>query len=131
MVTTRNRLVRSNETIVEQVDFFQVSDGYTRITGLTISQTQQTLFFNNVLAPWQFVTGLGVTDAMVASGKVYFAEIPGSSGYYSVRFRPNAVGYWRLSILYPTASLGTVLGYDVISVPTTADAGLQSSFIRT
>jgi hypothetical protein len=127
MSTTRGRLVYSNQVIYDQADFFQL-DGYTRVVGLTVSQVLEELYFNNVLQPWPLVSGVGVQDNQIAAGKVYWTPLPG--GLYGVRFRPNAVGYWRLLITYDAGTQRLAQDYDVhagtgISTPT----GLKSSFI--
>jgi len=128
MSTTRGRLVQNNQVVFDQADFF-LSNGFTRITGLTISDLTMDIFFQNVTQPWLFVSGVGVTDVQVVSGRVYFNEISGKPGYYSVRLRPNAVGYWRLILSY-TAGLQTVgQDYDVTAA-TSTDAGLRASFIK-
>lgn len=129
MSTTRGRLVTTNNVILDQADFFQL-DGFTRVTGLTISTLVCQLFFQNILQPWTFVTGAGVTDAQVASGSVYWVEVAGSPGIYNVRFRPNAIGYWRLLITYP---LGTqIMGqdYDVVPASVPVAGGLKASFVK-
>lgn len=129
MVITRGRLVYANQTVVDQSDFFQV-DGFTRVTGLTVSQLTCQLFFDNSLQPWPFVTGAGFTDIQIAAGYVYWLEVPGSPGIYSVRFRPTSVGYWRLIITYPAGTQISAQDYDVIATPPTVDTGLKASFIK-
>jgi hypothetical protein len=129
MATERGRLVRNNETVLDQADFFG-SGGYTRVTGLTTTTVGCVLFFNNVAMPWTLVTGAGVSDGQVAAGKVYWVEIPGSPGYYNVRFRPNAVGYWRLLLSYPEGTQTVAHDFDVMSIPTNSDQGLVTSFIK-
>ena len=129
MATTRGRLVRNNEVVLDQADYFQ-SDGFTRVTGLTPAQLACSIFFNNALMPWLFVTGASVGDGQIASGTVYFLEVPGSPGIYNVRFRPNAVGYWRLLITYPAGTQIMAQDYDVTGTPSNMDAGLSSSFIK-
>jgi hypothetical protein len=127
MATTRGRIVQANQTVIDQVDFFQ-SDGFTRVTGLTVGQLVSHLFLNNVLQPWLFVSGLGVTDAQVNAGNVYFNEIPGSPGYYSVRFRPTTVGFWRNLLDYSAGQQIAAQDFDVvISMP--GPEGLTASFI--
>jgi hypothetical protein len=126
---TRGRLVYANQTVVDQQDFFQ-SDGYTRVTGLLVGNLTMKLFSNNVLQPWSFVTGANLTDIQILSGSVYWWEIPGSPGFYSVRFRPNAVGYWRLVLSYPAGMLTEAHDYDVVPVPPPVAQGLTSSFVR-
>ncbi len=129
MATTRGRLVQINQVIIDQADFFQ-SDGFTRVIGLGVDDLSLQLFFNNLLQPWTFVLGSGVTDALVKSGSVYWNEVPGSYGIYSVRFRPNAVGYWRLLITYAAGSQIMGQDYDVLSQIPTIESGLKASFVK-
>lgn len=124
----RGRLVQNNATVFDQADFFQ-SDGFTRVTGLTPVQLTSAIFFNNVLQPWPLASGAAITDVQVASGHVYFNEIPAAPGYYNVRFRPNAVGYWRLVLVYTVGQQIVVQDYDVVSREM-VDVGLNASFIR-
>jgi hypothetical protein len=128
--TTRGRLIYANQVVYDQADFFQV-DGFTRVTGLTIGQLQMQLFFNNAAQPWQFVVGTGVTEAQVSSGKVYWVEVPGSPGIYNVRWRPNALGYWRLLITYPAGQQIMAQDYDIVPGGASASSGLSESFVKT
>jgi hypothetical protein len=66
----------------------------------------------------------------VASGKVYWQEVSGSPGIYNVRFRPNAIGYWRLLITYPVGTQISGQDYDVTPLPPTVDTGLKASFVK-
>ncbi len=127
--TTRGRQIPTGQTVDDQADFFQ-SDGFTRVTGLTVSQLTMALFFDNQPQPWQFVTGAGVTDTQITSGYVYWLEVPGAPGYYSVRFRPNAIGYWRLLITYPVGTQIQGQDYDVVPPSPTVDQGLKASFLK-
>ena len=129
MGTTRGRLVRNNEVVLDQADYF-ASDGFTRVTGLTVTQLQCVIFFNNAVQPWIFQSGANITDAQIASGKVYWVEVPGSPGYYNVRFRPNAVGYWRLLITYTAGDQIMGQDYDVTGAPANVDVGLHSAFVK-
>ena len=129
MSTTRGRLVYANQVVHDQADFFQ-PDGFTRVPGLTLAQLQMQVFFNNAPQPWHFVSGIGVTDAQVASGKVYWMEVPSTPGFYSIRWRPNALGYWRVLITYPAGQQIMGQDYDVVLGGVTADSGLRESFIK-
>jgi hypothetical protein len=93
MATTRGRVAQANQVVLDQVDFFS-SDSFTRVTGLIPSLLISQLFYNNTAQPWPLVSGVGVTDAQVVSGRVYINEVAGNPGFYNVRFRPNALGYW-------------------------------------
>lgn len=126
MSTTRGRLVYTNQVVYDQADFFQV-DGFTRVPGVTPGQLSLALYFNNSAQPWTLVSGTGIQDVNIASGKVYWQQIP--SGPYGIRFRPNAVGYWRLIITYSAGFQIVAQDYDVnagTGVP--IEGGLRASF---
>jgi hypothetical protein len=128
MATTRGRVVYTNQVVIDQVDFFE-PDGFTRVTGLVIGNLTSELFFNNVLQPWSLTDGSATQDAQVVSGAVLWNEISGSPGFYSIRFRPNAEGYWRLLINYPVGTQITAQDYDVRTQPPLAVPGLRASFV--
>lgn len=129
MATTRGRLVQINQTILDQADFFE-SDGFTRVPGLSVGDLVLELFFNNVVQPWSLVDGSGIADAAVVSGKVYWNEVAGSPGFYNVRFRPNAIGYWRNLISYPVGTQIMAQDYDVTSQVPVAETGLRATFVK-
>lgn len=129
MNTLQNRLVYANQVILSQADFFQ-PDNFTRVTGLTVAQLQLVVFHNNVAQPWSFVSGVGTTDVQVASGMVYWSEIPTNLGFYSVRWRPHALGYWRLVFTYTAGQQILSQDYDVVLGGATYDSGLRESFIK-
>lgn len=126
--TTRGREVYSNQTVLDQVDYFQL-DGFTRVFGLLVSDLQEVLFVNNTPVGWPLVNGTVITDAQIVSGKVYFHEIPTQPGYYNVRFRPNQVGYWRLTLSYAAGTQIMAQDYDVLSEPVRQATGLKPSFV--
>ena len=119
------RLVPSNQTIFDLVDIFQ-NDGFTRISGLAPLQAQ--VFFGNVPQPWTTVSGAVVSDAQVVAGYIYWNEVGPGLGTYGIRWRPNAVGFWRLVFAYPTIPQIVTLDYDV-TVSNPSDSGLTVSFI--
>ena len=129
MATTRGRLVQINQVILDQADFFQL-DGFTRVPGLTPTDLTGQLFFNNLLQPWPLILGSGVSDALVKSGNVYWNEVSGSTGIYNVRFRPNAMGYWRLLITYPVGTQIMAQDFDVVSQIPLVESGLKASFVK-
>lgn len=124
---TRGRLVRINQTVIDQADFFQ-SDGFTRQAGLTIADVTSLLFFNNLPQPWPLLNGAPVTDSQTKAGNVYFHEIVGTIGNYSLRFRPNAAGYWRLQVTFGAGMQILAQDYDVTAEPLQAQGGLTASF---
>lgn len=126
MSTTRGRLVYTNQVVYDQADFFQV-DGFTRISGIVPAQLSCALYFNNSAQPWTLVSGASIPDLNISAGRIFWQEIPG--GPYGVRFRPNAVGYWRLVITYAPGFQIVAQDYDVnagTGVP--IDGGLRASF---
>lgn len=129
MPTTRGRIVQANQVVLDQVDFF-LGDGFTRATGLLPGDLVSQIFYNNIIQPWPLVTGTGVTDAQVASGKVYFEEIPGNPGFYNVRFRPNALGFWRNLLTYPPGLQISAQDFDVVLAGPVTEQGLTASFIK-
>ena len=129
MATTRGRLVQINQTIIDQADFFE-PNGFTRVIGLSITDLTHEIFFNNILQPWHLVDGSSVSDAAVVSGKVYWNEVPGSLGFYNVRFRPNAIGYWRNLVTYTAGTQIMAQDFDVVSQVPQAESGLRASFTK-
>lgn len=88
------------------------------------------IFYNNIAQPWPFIDGSTTSDAQVASGNVYWVEIPGSPGNYNVRFRPNAIGFWRLLITFVSGTQIMGQDYDVVSQVPLAESGLRASFTK-
>lgn len=120
------RVVPANTLVYDQVDWLQ-GDFYTRITGLVPADLALTLFVNNAATVWPLITGVGVTDAQVKSGNVYFQEL--TTGYYGLRFRPNALGYWRLDLRYAVGVQAVALDYDVVTKLDMTATGLHASFV--
>jgi hypothetical protein len=128
MQTTRGRIVQANQVVLDQADFFQ-GDGFTRVTGLIPSAVVSQIFYENTQQPWPLISGDGVTDAQVVAGNVYFHEVPGSPGFYNVRFRPNTLGYWRNLLAYPVGKQVLAQDFDVRRAEA-EPGGLTASLIR-
>lgn len=122
----RGRIVRTNQTVIDQADFFQVN-GFTRVGGLTFVDLSAQVFHNNVRQPWTMANGATTSDGQVKMGLIYFHEIPGAAGNYSVRFRPNAAGYWRVILTYTAGQQIVAQDYDVVAEPAQS-GGLTASF---
>lgn len=123
-----SRTVQAASLIRDQIDLY--SSGATRATGVTVSDLALALFFNNAQVPWPLVAGSAVMDASISSGSVYFEEIQGSPGYYSVRFFPDRVGYWRLVLRHPVLNVEAVRDFDVAPSAAPAPSGLNASFSK-
>jgi hypothetical protein len=121
-----NRIRTINTVVLDQADFFQ-NDGFTRRTGLTVSDISVQVFQNNTLLNWTLLTGVGVNDESVRSGFVYWNEVSGAPGIYSVRFRPSAIGYWRVILTYTAGSQIAATDLDII--PDTTSTLLSSTNI--
>lgn len=122
------RLIPINRVVIDQADIF-APDDFTRITGLTVADITTTLFYNNIAQPWPLITGVTVTDAQIAAGNVYFNEITGQPGFYSLRFRPNAVGFWRIALTYDAGSKALAFNYDIVPEMPLVASGLKASFV--
>lgn len=125
----RNQLAAINEPIIDQVEFLQ-GDDFSKVIGLATGDLTSLVFFNNVVQPWTLVDGTGVVDAQVVSGSLYFHEVSGSSGNYSLRFRPNAGGSWRVEVSYAAGTQLVVLNYLATNLPLEVIQSLSSSFVK-
>ena len=111
-----HRPVPHNQTVFDQVDFFG-PDFFTRIEGLTPAQVSVRVFYRNTLLDWTLIPGVAISDGQIRSGSVYWTEV--APGVYGVRWRPHAIGYWRLLFAYPAGAQEVALGYDVWAEPPT------------
>ena len=128
-MTSVGRIIPYNQVVLDQADFLQ-SNGFSRVVGLTTADVTGQLFFNNVVQPWPLISGVGVADSQVVSGRVYFSEVSGSPGFYSVRLRPNALGYWRLILIYTAGMQQLAQDYDVVQNAPATTQGLNASLIK-
>ena len=128
-----SRLVSAATLVFDQVDIRNPSGTIIRATGVVVSNLDVIIFVNNSLLSWDLQDGTLIPDSSISSGVICFNEISGSSGYYSVRFFPDRIGFWRL--IFTNASLGEeiILEYDVVPAKTfapTSANGLNASFTR-
>jgi hypothetical protein len=110
-----NRLVSAGALIYAQPDIFSPSSPHERISGLDFSDIQFRLFINNSTISWPLVSGLGVPDSSIVSGKVYFNQITSNEGFYSVRFFADRVAFWRLVLQVPSYMTESMLDFDVVA----------------
>ena len=126
------RILPAQVPVVDQVDFFQ-ADFFTRVTGLDYTDvTLEVFFINALLSSWDLASGVSVPDGQVVSGHVYFNEMT-PIGYYSVRFRPNAVGFWRVAVSYTIGAQQVALDYDIVppgSLTNNVGSGISASFFK-
>jgi len=129
MATTRGRLIQINQVVFDQADFFQF-DGFTREIGLAPINLGYEVFHKNILQPWPLVDGTTIADASVTAGRIYWNEVGGSPGIYNVRWRPNALGYWRLLITFAGGTQIMAQDYDVVEQAAQISSGLRTSFVK-
>ena len=123
--TFRTRLVQVNQVIFDQIDIFQVNQ-FNRVTGLLPTDVTLALSLNNTTVSWPLVDGTTVLDTQVVSGSVYWSQL--SNGAYNLRFFPNSLGHWNLSITYPGTSQIVSLDFDVVNLPLAVESSLTVGF---
>jgi hypothetical protein len=92
-----------------------------------------TQFVNGALLPWTLADGSSVPDASISSGTVYLHEISGSPGFYSLRFLPDRIGFWKLILKNGGLGIEVVKDYDVLasgSLKPGSSSGLVASFVK-
>ncbi len=126
------RMVNAGSSVIDQLDFFEATDPIVRKPGISYSSISVSVFANNIQVNWPIVDGTNIPDYSVSSGFVYFNEIIGSPGYYSMRWYPNSTGFWRLSFTYPTNQVTIIKEYDIVPSGTigTPTNGIVTSFIK-
>jgi hypothetical protein len=126
MATTfRTRLIQVNQVVYDQVDIFQ-ANFFDRVTGLTPTDVTLGLTLNNQAVNWPLVDGTGVIDSQVVAGSIYWAEL--TSGAYGIRFFPNSLGHWNLTISYAPVPQIVLIDYDVMNPAVAGDTGLRVDF---
>jgi len=123
--TFRSRQIQVNQVVFDQVDLFQ-NDFFSRVPGLLVTDMVLTVFFNNTSVSWPLVDGTSVTDSQVVSGFVYWTELPNHA--YGLRFLPNSLGHWNVSLTYTAGQQIVTVDYDVVNLPLTVDSGLTANF---
>lgn len=129
------RIVPAGTIVRDQLDLY-VSPGHIeRAMGVVVSNLQSRLFVDNAVVTWPLTDGSLVFDSSVCSGKIYFNEISGSPGFYSIRFFPDRVGFWRLVLTSFSLNSEKVFDFDVVnsgffSTSSAPSGGLSASFIK-
>lgn len=124
-----SRLVPAASLIRDQVDFYDPPGSVTRATGISVGDIIVTVFANNVALAWTTLDGTAVPDSSISAGTVYFNEIPGNPGFYSIRFFPDRIGFWRIVVSDSAISAESVREFDVAPAGTFSPSnGLNASF---
>jgi hypothetical protein len=108
------RLISAGTLAYEQLDFFFPPGSTSRIAGIPASSLQMWLFVNNQILSWPLVDGTMTADSSIVAGSIYFNEISSSPGFYSVRFFPDRVGFFRIVFLSQSYSIELEKAFDVL-----------------
>lgn len=128
-----SRLVSAGAIIYDQPDIYSPVGTINRPTGLVFSNFTLTQLVNGAALPWPLADGSSVPDSSISSGTVYLHEISGSPGFYSVRFLPDRVGFWKLILTNAGMGIDVVLEYDVLAsgaLKPGSSSGLVASFTK-
>lgn len=118
------RLVQAGNLVFAQVDI-RTAPSAARTRGVVAGNLISTVFSNNGPLSWPIQDGLSVQDSQINSGSIYFNEIVGCPGFYSVRFFPDRTGFWRVVLTMGSSEF--VLDFDVRSFQ--APDELSASFV--
>lgn len=126
------RSVSAGTVVRDQVDIYQPIGSFKRVAGILAPSVTPAVFVDNLSITWPIQDGTNVADSSISSGAVYFNEIPGSPGFYAVRFFPDRTGFWRVIFSLPVYGLEIVKEYDVIpSLPgPSSPNSLNATFIK-
>jgi hypothetical protein len=124
------RSIPTGSLVRAQADFFNPAGSFTRVTGLAYTAVSVNVFFNNAAVVWGVSDGSSTQDSSISSGSIYFHEISGNPGFYSVRFYPDRVGYWRV-VLKTTSPVSSesIMEFDVVPTANLLP-GLNASFAK-
>jgi hypothetical protein len=126
-----SRLLAAGAVVYEQLDFYNPPT--VRAIGVVPANLTLILFLNNQLLSWPLEDGSAIADSSISAGSIYFNEISGSNGYYSVRFYPHQIGFWRMIIKHNALSQEIIKEFDIIasgSLKPTSSTGLNASFVQ-
>jgi hypothetical protein len=121
------RSIATQILVRAQADFYSAPG--VRATGILAGSLNLSLFFNNALTSWALRDGTTIQDSTISAGNIYFNEIAGSPGFYSVRFYPDKVGFWRIVLNDVALTQENIIEIDIVSAATTSP-GLIASFTR-
>jgi len=107
-----SRLVSAGAVVHAQADFFQPKGSVNRLTGIVPASLTMAAFVNSSVLAWPLADGSSVTDSGVSAGTVYFNEVSGAPGFYSVRFFPDRTGFWRVVLRSLALQQEAVLEFD-------------------
>jgi hypothetical protein len=122
------RQVPAGCLVYDQIDLFMPAGSINRVVGESYTTLGLNTFVNNILVTWPLADGTFVADSSISAGTVYFNQITGSPGFYTVRFFPDRTGFWRLIFREATLGEEVILSYDVIHARS-GPGELNASFV--
>lgn len=128
------RLVSAGSIAYDQIDLYDPPGSLTRAPGVTVSAIVSRLFVNNAETAWPIADGSTVPDSSVSAGRVLFNETALNSTFYSIRFFPDRVGFWRLVLRIVSLGTEIVRDYDVVPAGSFSSSGpsggLNADFVK-
>ncbi len=123
------RLLSAGHLVRDQIDIYIPAGSVNRRAGENFTQLVLVSFVDNNLIAWPLADGTNVPDSSISAGVVYFNQIPGAPGFYSIRFFPDRVGFWRL--IFQEQALGeeVILSYDIVPPQGSTPNSLNASFL--
>jgi hypothetical protein len=109
------RSLSAGSLVYDQLTIYDPSNSFNRAVGLNISDFSLSLFANNVDLNWNLLDGTSVLDQDISSGNVYLNEIVSYPGFYNLRWYPDRIGYWYMSISCSVNGVDYVKEYDLKS----------------
>lgn len=129
-----SRILPAGAVVYDIAEIFFPANTMNRVTGLTYSSVTPTVFSNNSPLNWTIADGTPIQSGQILSGKIYFNEISGNPGFYSIRFLPDRMGFWKLVLSFSAYSTEFSTGYDIIPAgaftPGASTGGLTASFLN-
>lgn len=123
-----SRSLPAASLIIDQLDLYNPPGSITRIAGVLAADLSVSVFSNNTIMSWPIQDGSLTPDSSISSGIVYFNEIVGQPGFYSIRFFPSRIGFWRLIFSIPSITAEIVKEFDISSQSSGPANGLNASF---
>jgi len=134
-MTNTNKIIRqvpASNIVLSQLDFY-TPNTINRMADIKSVDFIFKMFVNQTVLNWFLIDGTYIANSDISSGNVYFNEITGAVGYYSVRFFPDRVGFWRLIFNHVPSQSDLVLEFDVLPSSSftpggSVDRGLTANF---
>jgi len=127
------RLLPAGTVVRDQLDFYSPPNSTVRVPGVMVGTLDVKIFLNGSILPWTAVDGTSIPDSALSAGTILFNEILGAPGFYSSRFFPDRVGYWRLVVYQSSSGNEQIRDYDIVPAGTfspSSQGGVTASFTK-